>query len=129
VVALDQLSPPRIAQLDELRGGADDVGEEDRGEDGFRLHDAERGDEPLELRRELLLEVDPAGRIQLELLRAGDVRREVAGLFTIGLRVHDERRHPDCAEDVADVDVGRHPHGRGDCAGTCGQPSGAQGRR
>lgn len=54
------------------------------------------------------------------------MRREVAGLFTIGLRVHDERRHPDCAEDVADVDVGRHPHGRGDCAGTCGQPPAAR---
>ena len=127
VVRAEELAPAAIAELHGPLRRADDVGEENRGEDAVGLRGGPRpGHELLDLVRE---RVDVTGgdpvvvTRQLDELRAGDSCGEIPPLLdgdvAVARPVEHERRHLDRGEDVPDVDEGVHADEGGSGTGAC----------
>src|ERR671934_399381 len=113
VMALEQLAPGTVAELGGAVRGADDVGEEHRGEHAVRhLWRRLAAHEALDLLRDLGREEDApvvlAGHAQR--VRSRDVPRYLAGIvLTEPVPIKDEGRHPDRREHMTNVGFGPGP--------------------
>ena len=118
-MSLDEITPASVAEGGGTLGRPHDVGEEQRREDAVRLARFSNTREELLDLGDDLVAVNPRNVIfawQFDVLRAFDVLREPARVadvtHVVPFTVDDECRHVDARDDVADVDLERHPHER-----------------